>query len=327
VAVWELGNEVNGYPFVYGASSAVTADQYAADFAKARALVDTSSPGAKLAGPASAFWPLSGEINAILPSFVAKAGASIDIVTWHYYPQESVRCPVAELRASPKIVLSPEHLDAVKGWAAQVEMAQAMSAPNAEVWLGETGSAQCGGEPGLSDAFVSGFWWVDQLGVMARRGEPVSIRQSLSGANYGLLDDDTLVPRPDYWNSLVWRRLMGTVVLDAQVTDPDDRVRAHAHCTQSGASGAVTMVAINLSQTDAATLQVSGASTSGAEVYLMTASDLASKVVLLNGTALAAEADGTPPAFTGAPLDGSLTLPPTSYAFIVLPNAGAAACM
>jgi hypothetical protein len=199
------------------------------------------------------------------------------------------------------------------------------------VWLGETGSAQCGGEPGLSDAYVSGFWWVDQLGVMARRGEPVSIRQSLSGANYGLLDDDTLVPRPDYWNSLLWRRLMGTVVLDAEVTDSDDRVRAYAHCTRSGASGAgpgaVTLVAINLSQTDAATLQVAGASTSGAEVYLMTASDLASKVGLLNGTALAAAADGSPPAFAGASLTGSLKLPPTSYAFVVLPSAGAAACM
>jgi heparanase 1 len=158
VAVWELGNEVNGYPFVYGPSSKVTADQYAADFAKARALVDATSPGAKLAGPASAFWPLSGEIAGILPSFVAKAGASVDIVTWHYYPQQSVRCPIAELRASPTVVLDPMHLDAVKGWAHEVEMAQTMSAPNAEVWLGETGSAQCGGEPGLSDAFVGGFW-------------------------------------------------------------------------------------------------------------------------------------------------------------------------
>lgn len=331
VSVWELGNEINGYLFVYGLASSVSAAQYAVDFAVARQLVDQTTPGAKLAGPASAFWPLSGEINPILPDFVAKAGAMIDVVTWHYYPMQSVRCPIAELRASPAVVLDPTHLDAVKGWAAQVEAARDAGAPGAEVWLGETGGAQCGGEPGVSDAFAGGFWWVDQLGAMARRGEPVSVRQSLSGASYGLLAEPTLDPRPDYWSSLLWRRLMGTIVLDAQVSDPNALLRGYAHCTRSGAPGfapgAVTLVAINLSQTHAASVEVPGTSLKGAEAYVLTASDLASPVLLLNGTPLAAAADGSPPPLSPVSISGALSLPPLSYAFVVLPDAGAPACM
>jgi heparanase 1 len=329
VSVWELGNEVNGFEFVYGLSAKVSAAQYAADFAVAKKLVEQTAPGAKLAGPASAFWPLSGEIAPILPAFVAAAGASIDVVTWHYYPMESVRCPIAELRASPDVVLSPTDLDHVKGWAMGVETARAASAPAAQVWLGETGSAQCGGEPGLSDAFAGSFWWLDQLGAIARRGEPVVIRQSLSGANYGLLDGDTLDPRPDYWTSVLWRRLMGTTVLDVQVSDPEGLLRAYAHCTRSGApgfaAGAMTLVAINPSRDHGAALSLPGPSTSGAEIYLVTAADLSSPVVSLNGEQLAAGADGSLPPLPGVAVT-AIALPPLSYAFVVLPGAAAAAC-
>jgi hypothetical protein len=32
-----------------------------------------------------------------------------------------------------------------------------------------------------------------------------------------LLDENTLAPRPNYWAALLWRRLMGTTVLDSGV--------------------------------------------------------------------------------------------------------------
>jgi hypothetical protein len=124
---------------------------------------------------------------------------------------------------------------------------------------------------------------------------------------------------------------MGTAVLDVQVADPEGLVRAYAHCTRSGAPGsgpgAVTLVAINSSRTDAAAFQVPGASTAGAQAYVLTASDLGSKVLLLNGMPLSAAADGSPPPLPPAPLGGALALPPLSYAFVVLPNAAAPACM
>src|SRR5262249_58171455 len=83
-----------------------------------------------------------------------------------------------------------------------------------------------------------------ELGTMARLGVPVVVRQDLSGSNYGLIDDATLEPNPDYWASLLWRRLMGTRVLAAS-TDATMPVRVYAHCARGG--GGVTLLALNLS--------------------------------------------------------------------------------
>jgi len=47
------------------------------------------------------------------------------------------------------------------------------------------------------------------LGGLALEGTEVQCRQALSGSDYGLLSEETLQPTPDYWASLLWRRLMG----------------------------------------------------------------------------------------------------------------------
>jgi len=330
VGVWELGNEINGYPFILGPDSGVDAEQYASDFAVARQLVDELAPEALLAGPSSAYWPLGGEINPILEDWLDLAGEHVDVVTWHYYPQQSRRCPIAELRASPEMPLTPELLDNAAQWAAVVEAAQAEHAPAAPVWLGETGGAQCGGEPGLSDAFVGGFWWLDQLGLVASRGQPVTIRQSLTGASYGLLDEDTLEPRPDFYNSVLFRRLMGTEVLSASAEDDQDLIRSYAHCTRAGApgagSGAVTILVLNLSTTHVAEVSFAELDTTDALVWRLSADRLAAPTIRLNDQSLSLD-DGAMPDLEPIPLAAeTLALPPPAYAFVVLPAAGAAAC-
>jgi len=40
----------------------------------------------------------------------------------------------------------------------------------------------------------------------------------LAASDYGLLDQNTLEPRPNYWATLLWHKLMDTTVLDPQVT-------------------------------------------------------------------------------------------------------------
>ena len=50
----------------------------------------------------------------------------------------------------------------------------------------ETGHALYGGEPGLSDTYLSSIWWLDQLGLLAREGVSRVFRQSLVGSDYGL---------------------------------------------------------------------------------------------------------------------------------------------
>ena len=68
-------------------------------------------------------------------------------------------------------------------WAAGVEEQVAAHAPSAQIWLGETGSSYCGGQPGVSDRFAGSLWWLDELGRLARRGHRVLVRQTLSGSD------------------------------------------------------------------------------------------------------------------------------------------------
>ncbi|MFN7956552.1 MAG: hypothetical protein U0610_32900 [bacterium] len=335
VTVWELGNEINGYPIEHFIR--VDGRQYARDVAAARALVDELHPAAQLAGPSSAYWPPIGEAFPVMPQFLAAGGSLVDVVTWHFYPQQSKRCPIATRRASPTRMLDPDNLAAVDRWAERVEAEVREHAPNAQVWLGETGNAQCGGEPGVSDRFVGSLWWLDELGRMARRGQPVVVRQTLSGSDYGLIDDATLEPNPDYWASLLWRRLMGTRVLSVDVSagEPSEElappaVVAYAAC-QRDVAGGLAVLAINLDTERSAAVLIEGVTGASAEIDVATAPDRLGKTVLVNGRPLAADASGAPPAIVperarvrpGLPL---VTLPPTSYAFVALPDSGAPGC-
>ncbi len=332
VRVWELGNEINGFPIEHFIR--IDGEHYARDVAAARAMVNELDPGARLAGPASAYWPPIGEAFPVMPQFLAAGGELVDVVTWHFYPQQSKRCPIATRRAGPTVMLDPDHLAAVDRWAERIEDDVRVHAGQAEVWLGETGNAQCGGEPGVSDRFVGSLWWLDELGRMARRGQPVVVRQTLSGSDYGLLDDATLEPNPDYWASLLWRRLVGTQQLRAEVVAGESgeapAVMAYAAC-ERGNAGGVVVLAINLDTSRSAALVLDGAAGDRAEAYVATAPDLLGKTVLLNGRPLAADGDGAPPAIpprrarvrAGTPI---VTLPPTSYAFVALPDASATGC-
>src|SRR5262249_24191291 len=152
-------------------------EDYARDVRAARALIAAVTPGVALAAPSSAYWPIVGEVGGLLPPFLKVGGDAVDIVTWHYYPQQSRRCGAVVREATPTQLLDPDNLDEIDRWADDVETARAAGAPSAPVWLGETSNAQCGGAPGVSDAFASSLWWLDELGKMARRGTPVVVRQ------------------------------------------------------------------------------------------------------------------------------------------------------
>lgn len=88
--------------------------QYVRDLAVARSL-DRFFPGSRLAGQGSALWPVLGEPLAAffgyLPRYLERAGELVDIVNWHYYPQQSHRSPAASRRAFPSFLLDRHKLD------------------------------------------------------------------------------------------------------------------------------------------------------------------------------------------------------------------------
>jgi heparanase 1 len=336
VAVWELGNEVNGYWFIHGLSHQPSGRQYARDLWAFRHALGRHFEAARVAGPASVYFPRLGEPLFdwfdFLPEALEAGGPALDIVSWHYYPEQSRRCPVATRRARPGHLLAPAELDEVRHWSAQIEQLRQRWAPSAQLWLGETGPAQCGGEPGLSDRYASGLWWLDQLGLAARSGQAVVVRQTLVGSDYGLLDAVTLEPRPDYYNSLLWRKLMGEVVLDARLSSPYPYLRAYAH-SSAEPGGGVSLLVLNLHPERAVAFEIEGAPRE-LLLYALSAPALDSPQLYLNGTLLARSANAVngradgPDREQGTILEGRRvdnggapwTLPPASYVFFELPG-------
>jgi hypothetical protein len=319
IAAWELGNEPDIYWNAFGWSHHVSGETYARDFARLRALLS----GARSAGPASAYWPLVGELigpTALLPEFLAATETPPEIVSWHYYPQQSRRCSVAVRRVRTGRPLDPAELDEFARWSERVRSARDRHAPRAALWLGETANAQCGGEPGVSDRFVGVLWWLDQLGLAARLGNAVVVRQALVGSEYGLLDAPALAPRPDYWASLLWKRRMGERVLAVRTAGENAYLRAYAHCALEPA-GAVSLLLLNVHPSRPADAVLEGVAAGSARIQRLDAPSLGADVLRLNGEPLALR-DGRFPAldrFAPAPA-GALRLAPASAAFVELPT-------
>lgn len=324
VRVWEFGNEVNTFLFSHGPGAALSAQQYAADLVRVKALVDQWTPGAAVAGPASLYWPELGEFIPFMPDVMPLAGAALDVLTWHYYPQQSDSCPLVQTPATPQTLLYPPSLDEAAIWADQVTELRNQHAPNAQVWLGETGHALCGGQPGQSDRFVSGFWWLDQLGLLALHGQAVAARQALVGGQYHLVHDDGLRPVPDYYSSLLHKRLMGSRVLAVTTHQLPRTLRVYAQCTP-GSTGSVTLMVLNLADQEAAVVAGDAMGTTRL-VYTLTAPSLDSSTVVLNGVALEVDPGGAPPPMAGVPTTDPVVFPPHAYGFVVLPDAGAPGC-
>ena len=309
VVAWELGNEPNAWPLVFGES--VSSEQYGLDMITLAAARDEHSPGAQVLGPATAYWPVTGEFIEYLPGAVEAAGAALDVATWHYYPTQSDRCPAASRPAELETLVEPANLDEVLVWSGQVAQALADADSDAQMWLGETGSAQCGGQPGVSGRWATSFWWMDQLGLLATQNNKIMVRQTLSGSDYGLVNDDTLEPTPEYWLSLLFKRHMGSSVLEVEVAEAEPSLRVYAHCHPEEGVG---LLALNLG-TSPVDLDVVG------EMWILEAADLDSSEVLLNGETIEWSGQGPLPALEGE-FGRMLRLPGYGIAFAQIVDTG-----
>ncbi len=149
------------------------------------------------------------------------------------------------------------------------------------------------------------------------------IRQNLAGADYALIDQNTMTPNPDYWASLVWKQYMGTQVLKA--SGGDENARLYAHCAATDEPGAVSLVAINLDLKDVLVLDLGSLNTTGAKSSSLTASALTSAEVQLNGRTLVTDETGTPPALEQKSTS-SFEVQPHGILFVELPQASFSAC-
>jgi heparanase len=245
------------------------------------------------------------------------AGPIFDAFSYHFYGGVSRRCTGNQTVAQ---ALSSEWLDRTAAAEAFYAGLRDKYTPGKPLWLTETAEAACGGDQ-FAGQFADAFRFLNQLGTLAQKGVQVVMHNTLAASDYGLLDESTLEPRPDYWAALLWKRLMGDIVLDPAVTGAEN-LRVFAHCAQHQ-SGGVALVLLNTDREHAQTVTLG----QPGERLTLTASDLTSSKTMLNGAELAIQADGSLPNLRGEKAAaGPITLPPLSTTFVVIPGVRNQSC-
>jgi hypothetical protein len=246
---------------------------------------------------------------------LAASGRGVDAFSYHFYGTVSKRCAGTQ---SAENALSDEWLMRTVRDEAFYAALRDRFEPGRPMWLTETGETACGGNPWAS-TFVDTFRYLNQLGVLAKKGVQVVTHNTLAASDYGVIDEETLTPRPNYWSAVLWHRLMGTTVLDAGAAAPG--VYLYAHCLRDQPGG-VAVLAITTDRNERRLVAI------GSPIlYRLTSNDLMGRVIALNGRELETGAGGTLPEMKGEQSPwGELTLAPLSITFLVFPNAGNDSC-
>ncbi|WP_244608519.1 hypothetical protein [Bradyrhizobium algeriense] len=306
-----------------GAPKGYDAAAYGRDFKAFVAFIRASEPDVMVLGPGSIGETAAPQSSRPSSSgfistrdLLAASGPGIDAFSYHHYGAVSQRCSPGQ--TTPEAALSEAWLASTDKALAYYRSLRDEFAPGKPMWLTETAEAACGGNPWAS-TFLDTFRYLDQLGRLAKAGVQMVAHNTLAASDYGLLDEKTWRPRPSYWAALLWRRLMGTIVLDAGT---HHGMHLYAHCRR-GVRGAVTLLAINTDRTNAVTLRLPVTS----ERYTLSADDLQSAGVKLNGTALELGPNDDLPQFaavTSPP--GSVDIGPATITFLTVGEAKNPAC-
>ncbi|HWC99042.1 MAG TPA: hypothetical protein VG456_19915 [Candidatus Sulfopaludibacter sp.] len=303
---------LGGLPKGYDAAA------YGRDFKLFLPFARKNLPGTLILGPGSL-----GESKAIVTGIpilrsediLKAAGPGLDVFSYHYYGGASKRCNGTQTAG---MALLDEWLSGTERDEAFYAALRDRFEPGKPMWLTETGETGCGGNPWAS-TFIDSFRYLEQLGRLAKKGVQVVAHNTLAASDYGLLDEDTLEPRPDYWSALLWHKLMGRTVLDSGVP-ASSKMQVYAHCL-SGHPGGVALLAANADRQASHDLEVPVAS----ERYQLTAITLLNSNVDLNGVELRM-GDQVPELKGRAEPAGVVRIPPGSITFLAIPAAGNRNC-
>lgn len=300
----------NGPPAGYDAGA------YRRDFVIFHDWMRQASTETLIVGPGSIGDSLSLSGAGMRTRDLLAATPGVDRFSYHHYGALSPRCGG---RDEPVQALSEERLARTDR---SFEIYRALRdelAPSAPIWLTETADAACGGNS-WDATFLDTFRYLDQLGRLAKAGVQVVMHNTLAASDYGLLDEQTFRPRPNYWAALLWHRLMGTTVLDGGPVAAG--LHVYAHCHPQG-NGAVSLLAINVSRRAPRDVRLP----LPAQRYTLAAPLLRDSSVRLNGRVLALTAgDELPDLAARRTPAGAVRLAPASITFLVFPDAANPAC-
>jgi heparanase 1 len=327
IAAAEYMNEPT-YAEMGGAPKGYDAAAFGRDFSVFLPFVKKAAPDMLILGPGGVgegipLAPIGLAGSMIKTEDILKVtGPRFDGFSYHSYGATSKRCasmgPASQTTAHA--ALSEDFLSRADRIEAFYAGLRDTFEPGKALWLTETADAACGGNPWAS-TFLDSFRYLDQLGRMSKRGVQVHMHNTLASSDYGLLDDNTMTPRPNYWAALFWHKFMGTTVLDPGLSTASN-LHVYSHCLR-GQPGGLALLAINADPSASQSLDLAVA----AERYTLTASSLDATSMQLNGSELKLGEDDAIPTLTGISTgSGRLTLPPATITFLAIPKANNASC-
>jgi len=325
IAAAEYMNEPN-FPEGAGAPKGYDAAAFGRDVAVFRAFARQAAPGMLILGPGGVGEGIQlapGAMHGITSADILTAtGPVFGAVSYHSYGGVSSRCGAlgASATTTQAAALSEEWLSRPGRIEEFYGALRDRFEPGKPMWLTETAQTACGGDRWAS-TFLDSFRYLNQLGTLAKRGVQVHMHNTLASSDYGLLDEKTYEPRPNYWAALLWRKLMGTTVLDPG-TAPMPNLHVYAHCLRNHPGG-VALLVINADRDQTQSLQVSAAS----ERYTLMAPNLLDTHVQLNGTELQLGPNDALPEMKGAAVHaGQIVFEPASITFLAISNARNSNC-
>jgi hypothetical protein len=312
-----------------GAPKGYDAAAFGRDFQVFESFMREEYPDTKLLAPGSvgeakADWAVVtggyGDQQVLSAAELAASTGNADVFSYHHYGAVSQRCEAMGHQTSADRALSEDWLGRTDLTLAYYRDVRDKAMPGKSFWNTETADAACGGNPWAS-TFLDTFRYLDQLGRLAHQEVDVVFHNTLVASDYGLLDEESFEPKPNFWGALLWRRLMGTTVLDAGFANQAG-MHVYAHCLR-GVPGGVALLVLNTDRQEAGSLSLPG----GANRYTLTATSLTDKTVSLNRVPLHLEPDDALPTMAGQVVAGGrLNFGPATISFLAIPLAGNAAC-
>src|SRR6202140_3858178 len=325
IAAAEFMNEPT-FAAMGGAPKGYDAASYGRDVAAFRTFLRKTAPSTLFLGPGSVgegpfAMPMGG---GVLKSedLLHETGPVFDVFSYHLYAATSQRCASmgASSQTNAAAALSQDWLSRPEKIGAFYADLRDRFELGKSLWITETADAACGGNPWAS-TFLDTFRYLVQHASLAQRAVKVIIPTTLASSDYGLLDETTFAPRPNYWAALVWRRLMGATVLDPQISLPPN-LYVYAHCLRNHPRGvALLVINADAQQVHEITLVPE------AERYTLTANQLQDRAIQLNGKTLELNSDSEVPEFVGqSTRAGHISFAPTSITFLEIANADNSNC-
>lgn len=311
-----------------GAPAGYTPQDYARDQDILYSWVRKNYPDCLLVGPCTTGDPSIGSpedksmgagIGSIAPvctteELMKGTSVKLDVFSYHYYNgiSERLASMMPQAHWSAQTAHTDAYLAVAPACAKNHTGLRDRFVRGGQMWVTESGDAGGGGNTWAS-TYLDVFRTLNELGSFAAITDGVIFHNTLASSDYGFLQPETFVPRPNYFAVLLWNRLMGTVVYDCGGAAGQD-AHVYCHSRRDGKPG-IACLLINNSLTDPLQVVIP----EEAERYTLTAENVRSRVMCLNGRALTLSDTDALPDLSGVKQEaGTVELAPGSCTFLVL---------